>query len=223
MAKVIIVLLRQPRRNDPHEMRADPFWEYGSFGCTGCHKANLLHPARISELEGTQLAFVQGGHGEMKLVLLTSPITVKRHRVRCEVKWKPPVMPFRYNAAPLIIDNDGKTDFPFLLEEFGNADRSTMVGRFASSFRSRRSPLSERLGRLLIRRYEHLVRKAVKADFAERYEDALPYPPPVIDRSRKRSYRKAVVQADGSIPGEPRQKTCRTRVFSVPESNAESR
>ena len=34
---VFIVHLRRPKKNDPEEMRSDPFWEFGSFGCTGCH------------------------------------------------------------------------------------------------------------------------------------------------------------------------------------------
>jgi hypothetical protein len=39
--QVFVVMLRRPRKND---RRSDPFWEFGSFGCTGCHGKNLLHP-----------------------------------------------------------------------------------------------------------------------------------------------------------------------------------
>ncbi len=47
---VLVALLRQPRMERPNEMRSDPFWEFGSFGLTGCHKTNLMHP---KEGEGT--------------------------------------------------------------------------------------------------------------------------------------------------------------------------
>ena len=43
---VIIVLLRRPRR-DAAERRTDPMYEFGSFGCTGCHRGNLMNPDRI--------------------------------------------------------------------------------------------------------------------------------------------------------------------------------
>ena len=55
-----IVMLRRPRK-DGKEMRSDPFWEFGSFGITGCHANNIMHPKRCKELEGTRLAFAQGG------------------------------------------------------------------------------------------------------------------------------------------------------------------
>jgi hypothetical protein len=45
--KVVVVLLRQPRK-DISEMRTDPFWEFGSFGLTGCHQRNLLHPKKAT-------------------------------------------------------------------------------------------------------------------------------------------------------------------------------
>jgi hypothetical protein len=59
--RVIVVMLRRPQLSKPHERRDDPFWEFGSFGCTGCHRRNLLNPKRSGELNGTQFAFVQGG------------------------------------------------------------------------------------------------------------------------------------------------------------------
>ena len=40
--KVILVHLRRPRSRS--DKRDDPFWEFGSFGITGCHARNLLHP-----------------------------------------------------------------------------------------------------------------------------------------------------------------------------------
>jgi hypothetical protein len=56
--RVFFVHLRRPGSNDP---RTDPLYECGSFGCTRCHSRNLLNPRHARELEGSRLAFVQGG------------------------------------------------------------------------------------------------------------------------------------------------------------------
>src|SRR5262245_27301071 len=93
---VLIVMLRQPQQNYPGEKRSDPFWEFGSFGCTGCHRRNLLHPKRARELEGLRLAFAQGGPAGIRLIYLTPPIKVVRHTVGCELKWSPREMPLKY-------------------------------------------------------------------------------------------------------------------------------
>ena len=77
-SNIVIVMLRRPNKNDQGEMRSDPFWEFGSFGCTGCHRRNLLSPKRAKELEGLRLAFAQGGPEGMKLVHLTPPVSVVR-------------------------------------------------------------------------------------------------------------------------------------------------
>ena len=59
-AGVIIVLLRRPYRHQSDERRDDPFWEFGSFGCTGCHRTNLMNPRRSHELVGKHLAVCAG-------------------------------------------------------------------------------------------------------------------------------------------------------------------
>ncbi len=69
---VYFVHLRRPR--NLNDQRADPFYEYGSFGCTGCHSKNLLHPRHAEKLNGARLAFVQGGNLGSRLVFLTPPI-----------------------------------------------------------------------------------------------------------------------------------------------------
>lgn len=196
MARVIIVLLRKPNRTNPEEMRTDPFWEFGSFGCTGCHGKNLLNAKKIDELEGSRLAFVQGGPCGMRLVLLTPPIMVVQHKLRCEAKWRP-TRPFKFDEAPVIVDNDGKTEFPSLLREFGDCDRTTLMGRFASAFRSRRQPLPARVANALVRRWETLRKRAARSDFIRTYEQALPFAPPMVDHDRERSYRRAVQEANG--------------------------
>jgi hypothetical protein len=61
--KVYIVHLRRPKsaRVEPNERRDDPFWEFGSFGCTRCHSDNLMHPKHAKELDEARLAFVKAG------------------------------------------------------------------------------------------------------------------------------------------------------------------
>ena len=98
--KVFLVLLGWPRSNDP---RSDPFYEFGSFGCTSCHCNNLFHPDCASELKGARLAFAQGGAGGFRLVYLTPPVEIRKlppkSPNRCEAKWKPTEWPFRYTEA----------------------------------------------------------------------------------------------------------------------------
>ena len=102
---VFFVQLRRPGRND---VRTDPLYEFGSFGCTKCHSKNLLHPDNFKKLEGARLAFIQGGHLGSRLVLLTPPISVKKWKDNCEARWKPAAMPFKYAEAPVLASNDGE-------------------------------------------------------------------------------------------------------------------
>src|SRR5688500_10149371 len=104
---VYVIHLRRPNsaRKDPNERRTDPFWEFGSFGCTGCHSNNLFNPRHAAELEGARLAFAQGGRQGFRLVFLTPPITIKNWEDRCEARWVPAEMPFRYEHAPVLVAN----------------------------------------------------------------------------------------------------------------------
>jgi hypothetical protein len=49
--RVIMVHLRRPKTHCPNEMRSDPFWEFGSFGCTRCHGRILMNPPRSMRLK----------------------------------------------------------------------------------------------------------------------------------------------------------------------------
>lgn len=140
-SNVLIVMLRRPVLSRPNEMRSDPFWEFGSFDCTGCHRRNLLSPRRAKELEGKRLAFAQGGPNGIRLVHLTPSISVVHHSIGCELRWWPHEMPLKYSAAPTIIDNREVTDTPAILRALGGVRRSTPVAKFASKFRSRREPV----------------------------------------------------------------------------------
>jgi hypothetical protein len=90
---VVLVMLRQPRLDDLNEMRTDPLWEFGSFGCTGCHRRNLMNLKRLSELNGMRLGFVQNGDLGVKLVHVTPPVKMLNHGAFGEARWTPPDMP----------------------------------------------------------------------------------------------------------------------------------
>lgn len=185
---VLITLLRQPRLGDFQEMRSDPFWEFGSFGLTGCHQRNLLHPRRACDVSGCRLAFVQGGDAGFKLVYLTPPVTANPFSDRTEVRWTKPSMPFRFESAPTIVDRDGGSDFPELLALFADVNRNGWMGKFASKFRTRTVPLPAKAARQVITVYERRLKDAGDAAFARIYTDALPFNPPKTDYNRRRTY-----------------------------------
>ena len=184
--RIFVVLLRRPNRKDPEETRTDPLWEFGSFGCTRCHSRNLMNPRRLHELSGSRLAFAQGGKAEMRLVHVTPPVATVHHGLFGEAKWHPAEMPLEYDSAPVLVDNHGGTDVPALIAMIDDVRRSSPVARFASKFRSARKPLAADVGRQMIAAY-HTSRERGAA-VARSYADALPFPPPRIDRNRKRTY-----------------------------------
>ena len=199
---VVVVHLRRPKA-EPGEMRSDPFFEFGSFGCTGCHSTNLMHPDRIHELEGVRLAFAQGGGSGFRLVLLTPPVRAIKHADRCELRWEPVARPFRYDRAPLLIDNEGNTDFP-LFKRTLVADRNTWCQTFSSLFRTRRRPLPNTVARELIETCERLMSTAEEAAFARIYAETMPTPPNTVDPDRKGTYERLLKRASGKRPGRRR-------------------
>ena len=103
-----------------------------------------------------------------------------------EATWKPIEMPLAYDSAPLLINNDGASDTPKLIEMLIEVHRNTLVRKFASKFRSRRTPLAANVGRELIDIYG-MFRGRV-SNISSHYIDALPYPPPCVDKDRRRTY-----------------------------------
>ena len=184
--EVIVVFLRKPDLLNPNEMRSDPFWEFGSFGITGCHQTNVMHPAKSDEIEGKRLAFVQGGDGEVRLVHVTPPVEVRFHGLCIEVSWDASELPLTYDSAPLVVNNVGESDIPGFLDELEFVDRSTLVAKFASKFRSRRRPLSRELGLETIQTFSQFRSRISTA--IVRYTDALPYLPPKVDENRALTY-----------------------------------
>jgi hypothetical protein len=191
--KVIVVTLRRPRLNNPDEMRTDPFWEFGSFGCTGCHKRNLMNPNKVHLLQGARLAFAQGGDEGFKLVHLSPSVKTVHHGNFAEVKWLPAIMPFKYAQAPLLINNDGKSDFPLLRNFIAHTNRSSWEGKFSSKFRSRREPVEMDLANEIIEVFEQASASNKPDLFASTYVEALPYPPPKIDRNRQQTYLRFLI------------------------------
>jgi len=104
-------------------------------------------------------------------------------------------MPFRYEKAPLLIDNAGKSDFPQLQHLIDPFDRSTWEGRFSSGFRTRRRPLRPEVAREIIRVFDQRIKHAGSDDIATQYQDAMAKPPPKIDTHRKATYRKYLAAA----------------------------
>ena len=144
MSNYYFVFLRKPKNF--RDQRDDPFWEFGSFGCTGCHHNNLLHPNRAKFGKRDRLVFLQGGTLGVKIIGITPPITqhiVKSRNRRLgkiiELRWKNSYKPIPYVAAPKLIDNKKHTDFPIIWKDIERkkVKRPTNCGAVASVFRSR--------------------------------------------------------------------------------------
>jgi hypothetical protein len=188
--RVVLILLRPPRekRVDPNETRTDPLWEFGSFGCTGCHRRNLMNPKKLAELNGARLAFAQNGPLGFKLVHLTPPVRMVHHGSFGEAKWSPAEMPLSYASAPTLVNNLGFSDVPNLLNMICDVRRSSPVARFASKFRARRVPLPRLIGERMIAVYDRV--RSDGGGVAKSYVDALPWLPPRVDHDRKATYRR---------------------------------
>ncbi|HEY2827879.1 MAG TPA: hypothetical protein VGJ04_09790 [Pirellulales bacterium] len=197
--KVYLVHLRRPRsaRINPNEQRDDPFYELGSFGCTGCHSKNLFSAQYADDLEGSRLGFIQGGRMGSRLVFLSPPITVQKWSDRCEAKWTPAKMPFKYADAPILVRHGHASDFPKIELFARQTKRSTLEGGLSSRFRSRTEPLTEKLAAEVISVYETYRATAPRAAIASTYDEALPYSPPKIDRQRKSTYQRRIKELTG--------------------------
>lgn len=195
--KIVIVALRRPRKRD---RRDDPFWEFGSFGITGCHKDNLLNPKKLRELQGVKLAFAQGGKGGFRLVFLTPPISLVRHRKVAEARWRPAEMPLRYDQAPILVANGG-TMMDGMSEALRDVERSTLEAKFSSRFRTRRNPINEDFPELAEQIEAQFARHYTQAKenggMARTYDEALPWKIDAPDRDREDTYARQLDEAGG--------------------------
>lgn len=200
--RVIIVHLRRPKSkaDDPEEKRSDPFWEFGSFGITTCHGWNLMHPRNAESLNGARLAFAQGGKRGTRLVHLTPPVKVRKHCDRIEAVWSPPEMPFRYSNALILVSNTAKSHFPELESTMKAGGSPTLEGQFGCNFRGRATCIADLLANELVSIYTKKRKEAQDSEIACFYEEALPWPPPLVDRNRERTYTQFLSEARGSKP-----------------------
>jgi len=213
-ARLFIVMLRRPRKDDP---RTDPFWEFGSFGCTGCHGKNLLHPENSQIRNGDRLAFVQGGQLGARLLLVTPPVERVGHagggpKGRVELRWDSDKKPFRYDRAPSLFESPapGRAGlFPRLADSLAQTNRSTIDAKFASRFRARTSPLEPELARELESGFSSAVKRSRKSDFITSYEQALPWCDyPSSASERRRDYQQRLRELKNAASIAPRKKGC---------------
>jgi hypothetical protein len=200
--KVFFVCLRRPQ--DASDRRDDPFYEFGSFGCTRCHSTNLLHPRNAEKLEKARLAFVQGGPSGSRLVFLTPPISVQMltdtaNCQVCVVRWNPKEMPFIYSQAPILVSNSEKTDFCKVRDYVQSTNRTTDEGRFSSRFRARTKPIPSELANEVIEVYERKRKDAQSSAIASNYWQSLPNIPLAKDENRKDSYQKHISKLPGYV------------------------
>ncbi len=172
MSPVFIVCLREPKFRTDY--REDPYWETGSFGCTGCHSRNLFNPTGQHLPDGAQLAFAQGGPDGTKLLFVTSEIKMASLRGLIEAKWRPTTMPFRYANAPLLIDASGRTHFPRFKVFIASSRSKNWRHKFSSKFRSRARQLDAPVAMEIVTVYERFRSAAPNDSFATTYLDAIP-------------------------------------------------
>ncbi|HEY4761980.1 MAG TPA: hypothetical protein VIH42_15490 [Thermoguttaceae bacterium] len=177
------------------EMRTDPLWEFGSFGCTGCHKKNLMNLRKSDELNGTRLAFAQGGCDGFKLVHLTPPIKIIQHGKIAEAKWSSKFKPLKYKKAPLLINKNGETDFPLLKHFIRSTNWHSWVTKFSSKFRSRRKPLDIKIANQIIKVFNEVISDS-RDIFASKYFDTLDKAPPKVDKNRRHTYFELIKRAE---------------------------
>lgn len=182
-SKLFMVVLRQPRKSDKNEMRSDPFWEFGSFGMTGCHSHNLMNIRNIDHVRGVRLAFAQGGPDDIRLVYITPPVVAKARGGFFEATWTPSSMPLRFENAPVIINRNGDSDFDRLCDEILSHKTQSNLQKFTSAYRARTSEVENEIADEIIRVFNKFFKH--QSNIAKSYEEALPYLPRVVDKKRK--------------------------------------
>jgi hypothetical protein len=137
--------------------------------------------------------------GRWASALLCSPPPVDIRPFALKLRaafWQPGELPLRYRRAPIIIDNDGRTECPAILDDLITVSRSTWEGRFSSKFRSRKAPVSAAVGRQLRTAWRAAI--AGPGTRATAYWQSLPRRPSVIDQDRDATYRELLRKAMGA-------------------------
>jgi hypothetical protein len=141
---------------------------------------------------------VRGGSGGFRLVHVTPPISLRCLANICEATWLPAEMPHTYATAPVVVDGQGRSDLPLLAEMARSVRRSTPVARFASAFGSRRLLLAGEIGAQVLSTYRRFRDGA--AEVAKRYDQAMPYSPPMIEQNPASRYRATLDWRLGARP-----------------------
>jgi hypothetical protein len=174
------VYLRRPKNMS--DRRNDPFWEFGSFGKTGCHSRNLLHPRNSRIRDGDRVAFLQGGVGEIRVVGLSPAIRVAGTEELIELRWNKDYRPLPFVSAPLLINNSRESAFPavYAALRLSDTNRSTFCGAAASRLRSRSTEVSHELAREIIHWFSaprlpriKIYPQAIQADHGKWYQNAM--------------------------------------------------
>lgn len=177
--KVIVVVLRQPYDSD--DRRSDPFYEFGSFGITGCHH----HLVMAETTDGARLAFAQGGRGGFRLLFLSPPVRFVRQANRSsELRWNSKELPLRFDDAPFLVHNGDLKPATAITRLVADANRGSWAARFSSKFRSRNRPVPEDVAEEIVAMWD-AVSGMPRARF---YDEALPARPASPDRDRLRTY-----------------------------------
>jgi hypothetical protein len=142
----------------------------------------------------------KGGDLGFRLVMLTPPVDVRQLAHMREAFWSPAAMPFCYDTAPVLIDNDGSSDVDGMRELLTSVNRNTWREKFSSSFRTRKQPVDAALAGSVVRAWERAVERG--AECAEVYWEALPHwDEDFVDRDRPSTHRKLLKAARGEDPG----------------------
>jgi hypothetical protein len=110
-------------------------------------------------------------------------------------------MPFRYDNAPLLVQNDSsagyQSDFPRTASKYAVGIRRP-EGQFASYFRSRVRPIEPDFAKEIIFVYDRLRGKAKESAFAKKYQEALPWEISTPEENRRCSYENLLAEAKGA-------------------------
>jgi len=215
-SRLFVVYLRKPCRKT--DSRDDPYWEFGSFGITGCH-SNLTKNAELGVGEvGTddRLAFIQGGRYGCKLILVTPAVSRKRYgKTGVELCWSKVSIPFCYDSkhAPMLAGPEmPEVNLPELGKLVNKTNCTTAMGKLASCLRSSCKPLDKIVADELIKIFEEAKKKGSESsDFIKEYYDALPSKINLLTKEqRKHKYKSAKEKhVKSSRSGCSRKKTCR--------------
>ena len=142
------------------------------------------------------MAFVQGGGDGTRLVFLTPTVSVKVWASKCEACWTPAEMPFKYGEAPLLVANDGSSDFPRVKQFASQTKCPSLENGLSSRLRSRCRPLCPAMAEEVVSVYQRHREDRGASALASDYFEALPFVKK-IDHDREATFRRLVRELRG--------------------------